>query len=77
MGLLLLGYFLFKSHENGSGVVRLEMAMDFSSKEVEPRLMRELSMDSPRTDLGLLKTVQSACWIKMVHVKLLVCGCLT
>ena len=57
MGLLLLGYFLFKSHENGSGVVRSEMAMDFGSKEGEPRLMRELSMDRPRTDLGLLKTV--------------------
>ena len=31
------------------GVVRPEMAMDFSSKEVEPRLMRGLCMDSPRT----------------------------
>ena len=34
-------------------------------------------MDSPGTDLGLLKTVRIACWIKMVHVKLLACGCLT
>ena len=31
------------------GVVRPEMAMDFGSKEVEPRLMRGLSMDSPCT----------------------------
>ena len=30
------------------GVVGPEMAMDFGSKEVEPRLMRGLSMDSPR-----------------------------
>ena len=34
------------------GVVRPEMAMDFGSKEVEPRLMRGLSMDSPRTIFG-------------------------
>ena len=33
----------------GFGVVMLEMAMDFGSKEVEPRLMRGLSMDSPHT----------------------------
>ena len=31
------------------GVVRLEMATDFGSKEVEPMLMRGLSMDSPHT----------------------------
>ena len=30
------------------GVVRPETATDFGSKEVEPRLMRGLSMDSPR-----------------------------
>ena len=34
------------------GVVGLEMAMDFGSKEVEPKLMRGLSMDSPRTVFG-------------------------
>ena len=34
------------------GVVRPEMAMDFGSKEVEPRLMRGLSMDSPHTVFG-------------------------
>ena len=31
------------------GVVRPEMATDFGSNEVEPRLMRGLSMDSPHT----------------------------
>ena len=31
----------------GLGVVRPEMAMDFGSKEVEPRLMKGLSMDNP------------------------------
>ena len=34
------------------GVMRSEMAMDFGSKEVEPRLMKGLSMDSPRTVFG-------------------------
>ena len=29
------------------GIVRPEMVMDFSSKEVEPRLMKGLSMDNP------------------------------
>ena len=37
------------------GVVRLEMAMDFGSKEVEPRLMRGLSMDNPRIVFGIVK----------------------
>ena len=40
------------------GVLRPEMTTDFGSKEVEPRLIRGLSMDSPRTIFwGLLKTV--------------------
>ena len=47
-----LVYSLAKSLINDLGVVRLEMAMDFGSKEAEPRLMKGLSMD-----LGLLKTV--------------------
>ena len=40
------------------GIVGMEMAMDFGSKEVEPRLIRGrgggggLSMDSPRTVFG-------------------------
>ena len=56
-------------------VVRSEMTMDFSFKEVEPVLDEGgLSM---RIDLGLLKIVRIACWIKMVHVKLLACGFLT
>ena len=44
-----LVYYLAKSLVNDLGVVRPEMAMDFGSKEVEPRLMKGLSMDSPRT----------------------------
>ena len=39
------------------GVVGPEMAMDFGSKKVEPRLRRGLSTDSPHTIFGLLKTV--------------------
>ena len=34
------------------GVVRPKMAMNFGSKEVELRLMKGLSMDSPRTIFG-------------------------
>ena len=37
------------------GVVRPKTATDFGSKEVELRLMRGLSMDSPRTILGIVK----------------------
>ena len=37
------------------GVVRPEMVMDLGSKEVEPMIDEGLSMDSPRTVLGLLK----------------------
>ena len=48
-------YSLAKSLINDLGVVRPKMAMDFSSKEVEPRLMKELSMDSPRTIFGTVK----------------------
>ena len=39
-----LVYYLSKSLVNDLGVVRLEMAMDFGSKEVELRLMKGLSM---------------------------------
>ena len=37
------------------GVVRLEMATDFGSKEVEPMLMRGLSMDIPHIVFGTIK----------------------
>ena len=37
------------------GVVRPKMATDFGSKEVEPMLMRGLSMDSPHTAFGTVK----------------------
>ena len=37
------------------GVVRPKMATDFGSKEVEPMLMRGLSMDSPQTVFGTVK----------------------
>ena len=47
-----LVYFRFKSLINDLDVVRLEMAMNFGSKEVEPRLMRGLSTDRPHTIFG-------------------------
>ena len=47
-----LVYFRFKSLVNDLDVVRPEMAMDLGSKEVEPRLMRGLSTDSPHTIFG-------------------------
>ena len=37
------------------GVVRPKMATDFRSKEVEPMLMRGLSMDSPHIVFGTVK----------------------
>ena len=50
------------------GVMRPEMAMDFGSKEVEPRLMRGLSTDSP---LIIFEDCWFVCWTENVHVKLL------
>ena len=50
-----------KSHEMVLGVVRSGRAMDFSPKKWNRGLMRGLPMDSPRTSLGLLKTVRIAC----------------
>ena len=41
-------------------VMRSEMAMDFGSTKWNRCLMRGLPMDSPRTSLGLLKTVRIA-----------------
>ena len=43
------------------GVVRPKMAMDFGSKEVEPRLMRGLSMDNPHTVFGTVKINPDLC----------------
>ena len=51
-------------------VVRPKMAKDFSSKELEPINDEGAVHDSHWTDLGLLKKVWIACWIKMVHVKI-------
>ena len=51
------------------GVVRPEMAMDFGSKEVEPRLRRGLSTDRPRTIFGTVKNNPGFLgWTKNVHV---------
>ena len=51
------------------GVVGPEMAMDFGSKEVEPRLRRGLSTDSPRTIFGTVKNnLDFLGWTKNVHV---------
>ena len=51
------------------GVVGQEMAMDFGSKEVEPKLMRGLSMDSPRTIFGTVKN----CLDLLVEPKMSMC----
>ena len=54
------------------GVVGPKMAMDFGSKEVEPRLMRGMSMDSPRTIFGTVKISPDLCvGPKNVHVNFL------
>ena len=45
------------------------MAMDFGSKEVELRLRRGLSTDSPRTVFGIVKNSPGSLgWTKNVHV---------
>ena len=59
---------------SNSGVVRPKMAMDFGSKEVESRLMKGLSMDSPHTIFGspglLVGLKMSMCYL---HKNLLEC----
>ena len=48
------------------------MASNFGSKEVEKRLMRGLSTDSPHTVFGdCYNQSRFVCWTKNVHVKLL------
>ena len=46
-----------KSHENGFGCYEAENGMHSGSKEVEPMFNEGLSMDNPRTVLGLLKSL--------------------
>ena len=46
------------------------MAMDFGSKEVEPRLMKGLSMDNPHTIFGTVKNSLDL-RVENVHVNLL------
>ena len=51
------------------GVVGPKMAMDFGSKEVEPRLRRGLSTDNSRTVFGNVKNNPGLLgWTKNVHV---------
>ena len=53
------------------------MASDFSSKEVEPMLMRGLSMDSPHTIFGTVKNnpdfhvgpKMSMCYLHKIFLK--------
>ena len=53
----------------GLGVVGPEMAMDFGSKLVEPRLRRGLSTDSPRIVFGTVKNSPGLLsWTKNVCV---------
>ena len=59
------------------GVVRPKMASDFSSKEVEPMLMRGLSMDSPHTIFETVKNSldfrvgpkMSMCYLHKIFLK--------
>ena len=67
-----LVYSFAKSLVNDLGVVRQEMAMDFDSKEVELKLMKGLSMDSPCTIFGTVKNSPDLC----VRPKTSMCICL-
>ena len=50
-------------------VVGPEMAMNFDSKEVKPRLRKGLSMDSPHTVSGTIKNNPGLLgWTKNIHV---------
>ena len=59
------------------GVVRPEMATNFGSKEVEPMLMRGLSMESPHTIFGTVKNSpnfrvgpkMSMCYLHKIFLK--------
>ena len=62
-----------KIHENGFGCCEAGNGHGFRFQEVEPMLDEggEASLDIPWTNLGLLKTVQIACWTEIVHMNLL------
>ena len=49
-------------------VERPEMAIDFSSKEVEPMLDEGVVHGQPTYCLGTVKTVQVDGWTEIVHV---------
>ena len=59
-GVLLLGYSCLKCHENGFGSCEAENDRVFRSQRNKTEcLMRGLSLDSPRLDLGLFKTIRN------------------
>ena len=49
-------------------IVRLEMAIDFGSKEVEPMLDEGVVHGQPTYCLGTVKTVRVDSWTEIVHV---------
>ena len=66
-----------KSHENDFGCCEAGMTMNFGSKEVGSMLDEGgLSMDSPRTVMGLLK-VRIDGWTENFPFVLLACYCLS
>ena len=50
------------------GVVRLEMTIDFGSKEVEPMLDQGAIHGQPTHCLGVVKIARVDGWTKIVHV---------
>ena len=66
-----------KFHENGFGSCEADNGRVFRSQRNGTEcLMRGLSLDSPRLDLGLFKIVRNRFWTEIFHVKLLACYCL-
>ena len=53
------------------------MAMDSRFHEVKPMLGEMAAHGQPTTRFGTAKNSPDCSWTKMVHVKLLVCCCLT
>ena len=50
------------------GVVRPEMAIDFGSKEVKPKLDERAIHGQPTYYLGIVKIVRVDGWTEIVHV---------
>ena len=61
----------------GLDVVGPEMTMDFWFHKVEPMFGERAAHRQPTALFGTVKNSPDCSWTKMVHVKFLMCCCLT